>query len=121
MEEMENLVQLLAQEKGGERNPRSRNIIENLERLGRRGREGEGRGQVGERIDIENEVSRQVIWQVTDQGREGKTPERTRAMTKENDIEEGKEESRRAGKRVITSGRTRTTGMWQEKLVESVD
>jgi hypothetical protein len=121
MEEMANLVQLLEQDKGGERNPRSGNIIGNLERPGRCDREGEGRGQVGERTDAENEVSRQVIWQVTEQGREGTTPESTRAVTDENDREEGRAESRRAGRRMITSGRTRTVVTRQEQPGESVD
>jgi len=76
---------------------------------------------VGERTNAENEVSRQVIWQVMEQGREGTTLERTRAVTEENDREEGKAESRRAARRMITSGRTRRTGTQQERLGESAD
>ena len=56
-----------------------------------------------------------------EQGREGTTLERTRAVTEENDREEGKAESRRAARRMITSGRTRRTGTQQERLGESAD
>lgn len=38
------------------------------------------------------------------------TPQRTRAVTEENDREEGRAKSRRVGRRMITSDRTRTAG-----------
>lgn len=49
---------------------------------------------------------------MTKQGREGTTPESTREIMEENDREEGKAKSRRACIRMITSGRTKTTGTW---------
>ena len=81
MEDMATLVQLLKQDKGGERNLRSGNIIGNIERPGKRDREERGRRQVGERIDAENEVSGQAFWQMMEQGREGTTLERMRVVT----------------------------------------
>ena len=66
-------------------------------------------------------MSRQVSWQVMEQGKEGTTPERMRVVTDENDREEGKAVSRGASRRMSTSGRTRASRKWQEQPRESED
>lgn len=58
MEEMENLVKIMEHDKGGEGNLRSRCNTRNQEGPGRWDQEGGGRGQVCDRADEGNEVSR---------------------------------------------------------------
>lgn len=58
---------------------------------------------------------------MTEQGREGTPPESTGAVTNENDREEGRAESRQAGRRMTPSGRTRIVITRQEQLGESGD
>lgn len=56
-----------------------------------------------------------------EQGREGTTPKRMRAVMDENDNEEGRVVSRGVGKRMSTSGKTRTTHTRQEQPGEIED
>lgn len=114
--EMANLKQLLEKYKS-----RANNTIENLARSRRSGQEREGRGQTRERTNAGNEVSRQAIWQMTEQGREGTPLESTGEVTNENDSEEGRAESRKAGRSMTSSGKTRTVVTRQEKPGESGD
>lgn len=67
-----------------------------------------------ERIDAENEVRRQVIGPLMEQGREGRHLESTRDRKNQTDREEGRTENKEVNRGRTPSGRMRSEVTRQE-------